>query len=62
MSGRSTNILNREQNGWLERERRKRKRSLIWGFIIFFSVILVVTGGVIVWWLGKHDWLQTPEP
>lgn len=52
----------REPDSWLERERRKRKRSLIWGFVIFFGVILLVTGGVIVWWLAKHNWLQKVEP
>lgn len=52
----------REPDSWLERERRKRKRSLIWGFVIFFGVILLVTGGVIVWWLARHNWLQKVEP
>lgn len=58
-----TSLFNsREPDSWLERERRKRKRSLIWGFVIFFGVILLVTGGVIVWWLAKHNWLQKVEP
>ncbi|KAJ5698106.1 hypothetical protein N7462_000111 [Penicillium macrosclerotiorum] len=52
----------KEPDSWLERERRKRKRSLIWGFVIFFFIILLVTGGVIVWWLAKHNWLQAVEP
>ncbi|KAF3384430.1 hypothetical protein F1880_001819 [Penicillium rolfsii] len=52
----------KESDSWLERERRKRKRSLIWGFVIFFGVILLVIGGVIVWWLAKHNWLQQVEP
>ncbi|GLI82138.1 hypothetical protein PoHVEF18_010539 [Penicillium ochrochloron] len=52
----------KEPDSWLERERRKRKRSLIWGFVILFGVILLVTGGVIVWWLAKHNWLQKVEP
>ncbi|KAJ5273805.1 hypothetical protein N7478_008930 [Penicillium angulare] len=47
---------------WLDRERRKSKKSLIWGFVIFFCIILLVTGGVIVWWLSKHNWLQSIEP
>ncbi|KAJ5225014.1 hypothetical protein N7468_006239 [Penicillium chermesinum] len=47
---------------WLEKERRKSKRSLIWGFVIFFCIVLLVTGGVIVWWLSKHNWLQSIEP
>lgn len=52
----------REPDSWLERERRKSKRSLIWGFIIFFTIVLFATGGVIIWWLSEHDWLQRPEP
>lgn len=52
----------REPDSWLERERRKRKRSLIWGFIIFFTLVLLVTGGVVVWWLAEHNWMQRPEP
>lgn len=52
----------RAQDSWLERERRKSKKSLIWGFIIFFCIVLLVTGGVIVWWLSKHHWLQSIEP
>ncbi|KAJ6104061.1 hypothetical protein N7523_010381 [Penicillium sp. IBT 18751x] len=52
----------RQADNWLERERQKSKRSLIWGFVIFIFIILIVVGGVIVWWLAKHNWLQTPEP
>lgn len=52
----------RVPDSWLEREQRKRKRSLIWGFVIFFTIILLVTGGIIVWWLAEHHWMQRPEP
>lgn len=52
----------REPDSWLEREQRKRKRSLIWGFVIFFTIVLLVIGGVVVWWLSQHHWLQRPEP
>lgn len=55
-------MLHRQPDSWLERERQKRKRSLICGFIIFFCIVLLVTGGVVVWWLAKHNWLQSPEP
>ncbi|CAI7663352.1 hypothetical protein N7509_008004 [Penicillium cosmopolitanum] len=54
--------IKKQPDSWLERERQKRKRSLICGFIIFFCIILAVTGGVVVWWLAKHNWLQSPEP
>ncbi|KAJ5632080.1 hypothetical protein N7490_008419 [Penicillium lividum] len=57
-----TPVTEKPQDSWLERERRKSKKSLIWGFILFFCIILVVTGGVIVWWLSKHHWLQSIEP
>ncbi|KAJ6018228.1 hypothetical protein N7451_001607 [Penicillium sp. IBT 35674x] len=57
-----TPITEKAQDSWLERERRKSKKSLIWGFIIFFCIVLLVTGGVIVWWLSKHHWLQSIEP
>ncbi|KAJ5981805.1 hypothetical protein N7499_009139 [Penicillium canescens] len=46
---------------WLSRERRKRKRSIIYGFIIFFAVVFAVVASVIVWWLAKNNWLQ-PGP
>ncbi|KAJ5621898.1 hypothetical protein N7528_005130 [Penicillium herquei] len=58
----STPSSEKSQDSWLERERRKSKKSLVWGFIIFFCVVLLVTGGVIVWWLSKHNWLQSIEP
>ncbi|KAJ5895628.1 hypothetical protein N7495_007319 [Penicillium taxi] len=55
-------MTRRKPQSWLERERRKSRRSLIWGFIIFFTIVLLVTGGGIVWWLSKHNWLQSIEP
>ncbi|EPS31005.1 hypothetical protein POX_b02005 [Penicillium oxalicum] len=52
----------RKSDSWLDRERRKRKRTLIWGFVIFFGVLLVVIGAIIVWWLARHHWMQRIEP
>lgn len=51
----------REPDSWLERERQKRKRSLIWGFVILFMIALLVTAIVVIWWLSEHHWLQGPE-
>ncbi|KAJ5109455.1 hypothetical protein N7456_006130 [Penicillium angulare] len=62
LSDEEANRKTRPKDTWLERERRKSKKSLIWGFVIFFCIILAVTGGVIVWWLSKHNWLQSIEP
>ncbi|KGO69810.1 hypothetical protein PITC_042730 [Penicillium italicum] len=50
-----------EPSSWLDRERRKSKRSIIWGFVIFFGVVLVIIIGVVMWWLAKNNWLQ-PRP
>ncbi|KAJ5484605.1 hypothetical protein PEX1_074350 [Penicillium expansum] len=47
-----------EPASWLDRERRKSKRSIIWGFVIFFGVVLVIIISVVLWWLAKNNWLQ----
>ncbi|KAJ5180893.1 hypothetical protein N7492_004103 [Penicillium capsulatum] len=60
--GLNTPQSEKESNSWLARERQKSRRSLIYGFVIAFCVILVVIGVVIVWWLSKHHWLQPVEP
>jgi hypothetical protein len=51
--------LNRQS--WLARQRRKRKRSIIWGFVIFFSIVFAIIAGIVIWWLAKNNWLQ-PGP
>ncbi|KAJ5558012.1 hypothetical protein N7535_009503 [Penicillium sp. DV-2018c] len=50
--------IKRERQSWLSRQRRKRKRSIIYGFIIFFGVVLLAVAGVVIWWLAKNNWLQ----
>ncbi|CAG7940018.1 unnamed protein product [Penicillium salamii] len=50
-----------DTQSWLYRERRKRKRSIICGFVIFFAVVFAVIAGVVIWWLAKNNWLQ-PGP
>ncbi|KAJ9491839.1 hypothetical protein VN97_g1384 [Penicillium thymicola] len=47
-----------DEASWLDRERRKSRRSIIWGFVIFFGVVLVIIIGVVLWWLSKNNWLQ----
>ncbi|KAJ5580269.1 uncharacterized protein N7459_006254 [Penicillium hispanicum] len=55
-------VSEKKPDSWLERERRKSKKSLIWGFVIFFFIVLLIVGAVVVWWLAKHNWLQSVEP
>ncbi|KAJ5325210.1 hypothetical protein MYU51_020965 [Penicillium brevicompactum] len=50
-----------DKQSWLYRERRKRKRSIICGFIIFFAIVFAAIAGVVIWWLAKNHWLQ-PGP
>ena len=49
------------RQSWLYRERRKRRRSIICGFVIFFAVVFAVIAGLVIWWLAKNNWLQ-PGP
>ncbi|KAJ5251118.1 hypothetical protein N7489_001528 [Penicillium chrysogenum] len=46
---------------WLSQERRKSRRSIIWGIVIFFGVVLIIVISVVLWWLSKNNWLQ-PRP
>ncbi|KAJ5606780.1 hypothetical protein N7537_003399 [Penicillium hordei] len=55
------NKTKQEGASWLDRERRKSRRSIIWGFVIFFGVVLVIVVSVVLWWLSKNNWLQ-PRP
>ncbi|KAJ5876321.1 uncharacterized protein N7529_001905 [Penicillium soppii] len=50
-----------DTQSWLARQRRKRKRSIIWGFVIFFSIVFAIIAGIVIWWLAKNNWLQ-PGP
>ncbi|KAJ5951669.1 uncharacterized protein N7479_010082 [Penicillium vulpinum] len=43
---------------WLSRERRKSKRSIIWGCVIFLAVVLIIIVSVVLSWLAKNNWLQ----
>ncbi|OQE35123.1 hypothetical protein PENCOP_c014G03195 [Penicillium coprophilum] len=43
---------------WLSSERRKSKRSLIWGCVIFLVVVLIIIVSVVLSWLAKNNWLQ----
>ncbi|KAJ5807638.1 hypothetical protein N7447_011094 [Penicillium robsamsonii] len=43
---------------WLSRERRKSKRSIIWGCVIFLIVVLIIIVSVVLSWLAKNNWLQ----
>ncbi|KOS37668.1 hypothetical protein ACN38_g11536 [Penicillium nordicum] len=47
-----------DEASWLDRERRKSRQSIIWGFVIFFGVVLVIIISVVLWWLSKNNWLQ----
>ncbi|EKV11614.1 amidase signature enzyme [Penicillium digitatum] len=50
-----------DEVSWLDRERRKSKRSIIWGFVIFCGVVLIIIVCVVLWWLAKNNWLK-PRP
>ncbi|KAJ5782063.1 hypothetical protein N7457_003837 [Penicillium paradoxum] len=50
-----------DKTSWLSQQHQKRKRSIIWGFVIFFALLILIIAGVVVWWLAKNNWLQ-PGP
>ncbi|RAH77701.1 hypothetical protein BO86DRAFT_295325, partial [Aspergillus japonicus CBS 114.51] len=46
-------------DNWIKGQERKRKRTILCGFLIFFLIALFVVGViVVVVWLNAHHWLR----
>ncbi|PWY77068.1 hypothetical protein BO70DRAFT_397956 [Aspergillus heteromorphus CBS 117.55] len=46
-------------NNWIKKQRQKRKRTLLYGFLIFLIIVLICAGIVVViLWLKSRNWLQ----
>ncbi|KAL3445999.1 hypothetical protein BJX65DRAFT_137753 [Aspergillus insuetus] len=45
---------------WLEKQQRKRRRSVLCGCAVFLVVMICVAAiAVVVWWFCAHKWLKS---
>ncbi|KAE8375546.1 hypothetical protein BDV26DRAFT_294934 [Aspergillus bertholletiae] len=46
---------------WILKQRKKRRRWICCGFLIFAAFAIVVAGAVVtLWWLHSQNWLRKP--
>ncbi|CRG83511.1 hypothetical protein PISL3812_00862 [Talaromyces islandicus] len=47
------------QDSWLVRQRKKTRRSKIWGFLIALVIVLIAAGAAVaIWYLSKKGWFR----
>ncbi|EDP48117.1 conserved hypothetical protein [Aspergillus fumigatus A1163] len=52
-------ITNEPRDNWIQAQYRKKRRSIVCGFVIFLAIASLVAGIIVVLlWLHAHDWLQ----
>lgn len=52
-------INNEPRDNWIQAQYRKKRRSIVCGFVIFLAIASLVAGIIVVLlWLHAHDWLQ----
>ncbi|KAH2415334.1 hypothetical protein KXV81_005879 [Aspergillus fumigatus] len=48
-----------QPDNWIQAQYRKKRRSIVCGFVIFLAIASLVAGIIVVLlWLHAHDWLQ----
>jgi hypothetical protein len=51
-------LMNQRDN-WIQAQYRKKRRSIICGFVIFLAITSLLAGIIVVlMWLNAHHWLQ----
>ncbi|GFF42741.1 conserved hypothetical protein [Aspergillus udagawae] len=46
-------------DNWIQAQYRKKRRSIVCGFVIFLAITSLVAGIIVVFlWLHAHHWLQ----